>query len=141
MRYPIALRAAVVLSLAVVLLLAVSCQQSSTPESAAPQAQASMVAAPQKAPSRAEMVARGKYLVTIAACHDCHSPKNPDMSPVANLLLSGRPATTNAPHQPAVEGEISAAPDLTAWWGPWGVTYAANLTPDPETGIDRKSVV
>ncbi|HZQ59913.1 MAG TPA: diheme cytochrome c-553, partial [Casimicrobiaceae bacterium] len=25
-------------------------------------------------------------------------------------------------------------PDLTAWAGPWGVSYAANLTPD-KTGI------
>ena len=24
--------------------------------------------------------------------------------------------------------------DLTAWSGPWGISYAANLTPDEETG-------
>jgi hypothetical protein len=24
---------------------------------------------------------------------------------------------------------------MTAWAGPWGVSYCANLTPDPETGI------
>ena len=26
----------------------------------------------------------------------------------------------------------------TAWSGPWGVSFAANLTPDPETGIWRE---
>ena len=26
-------------------------------------------------------------------------------------------------------------PMLTAWAGPWGVSFAANLTPDKETGI------
>ena len=25
--------------------------------------------------------------------------------------------------------------DLTAWSGPWGVSYTANLTPDENTGI------
>jgi hypothetical protein len=25
--------------------------------------------------------------------------------------------------------------DLTAWSGPWGVSYAINLTPDQDTGI------
>ena len=25
--------------------------------------------------------------------------------------------------------------DLTAWAGPWGVSFTANLTPDPATGI------
>jgi hypothetical protein len=25
--------------------------------------------------------------------------------------------------------------DLTAWVGPWGVSFATNLTPDKETGI------
>jgi hypothetical protein len=24
---------------------------------------------------------------------------------------------------------------MTAWSGPWGVSYTANLTPDPETGL------
>ena len=26
----------------------------------------------------------------------------------------------------------------TAWTGPWGVSFTANLTPDPETGIWRE---
>jgi hypothetical protein len=35
-------------------------------------------------------------------------------------------------------GEITASGDLTAWYGPWGVSYAANLTPDPTTGIGKR---
>src|SRR5207244_4800610 len=52
--------------------------------------------------------------------------------------VSGRPPTTMAPSKPAIMGEISASPDLTAWYGPWGVSYAANLTPDPVTGIGKR---
>jgi hypothetical protein len=26
---------------------------------------------------------------------------------------------------------------MTAWSGPWGISYAANLTPDPETGLGK----
>ncbi len=29
------------------------------------------------------------------------------------------------------------SPTLTAWSGPWGVSFSANLTPDPETGVLR----
>ena len=28
-------------------------------------------------------------------------------------------------------------PTTTGWSGPWGVSFAANLTPDPETGVLR----
>jgi hypothetical protein len=31
---------------------------------------------------------------------------------------------------------LSAATN-TAWAGPWGVSFTANLTPDPETGLGR----
>jgi cytochrome c553 len=86
----------------------------------------------------AKRVERGKYLVMVAACHDCHTPKaNPMMALDTNRLLSGRPGTTAAPNQPAV-GQISASGDLTAWYGPWGVSYAANITPDLETGIGKR---
>src|SRR5262249_59707690 len=88
-------------------------------------------AAPSPAATRVE---RGRYLVTIAACHDCHTPKaDAQMTPDPKRLLSGRPATTNPPMQGT--NEIRASLDLTAWAGPWGNSYAANLTPDRETGI------
>jgi len=30
--------------------------------------------------------------------------------------------------------------DLTAWVGPWGISFASNLTPDAETGMGRWTV-
>jgi len=82
----------------------------------------------------ASAVERGKYLVSITGCHDCHSPKKDAAGHVDETRpLSGRPATTPAPSTAA--GEIHTALDLTAWTGPWGTTYASNLTPDTTTGL------
>lgn len=97
----------------------------------------STAAADSKSSSKASRVKRGEYLVTIAGCHDCHTPKaGPDMSLDMKRLLSGRPVTSAAPAQ--AEGEIRTSLDLTAWAGPWGISYTANLTPDPTTGIGRR---
>lgn len=93
-------------------------------------------AGPDKALST-ERVKRGAYLVGIAACHDCHSPKaDREMTPDPARLLSGRPPTTSAPQQTMTE--IRASLDLTAWAGPWGNSFAANLTPDPMTGLGSR---
>jgi mono/diheme cytochrome c family protein len=82
-------------------------------------------------------VKRGEYLVAVTGCHDCHSPKtDARMTPDGSRLLSGRPVTTLPPSQ--VTQEIRASLDLTAWAGPWGNSYAANLTPDEETGIGAR---
>lgn len=81
-------------------------------------------------------VDRGKYLVNITGCHDCHSPKSQGMTPDPARLLSGRPSTTKIPSK--ADGEVHASLDLTAWWGPWGQTIASNLTPDPATGLPGK---
>ena len=32
---------------------------------------------------------------------------------------------------------MSASATNTAWSGPWGVSFTANLTPDPETGLGK----
>jgi mono/diheme cytochrome c family protein len=89
------------------------------------------------AQNRTERLERGRYLVSIAGCHDCHSPKSDAMmTPDETRLLSGRPATTAPPTQGA--NEIRASLDFTAFAGPWGNSYAANLTPDPETGIGTR---
>ncbi len=81
----------------------------------------------------------GEHLVTIGGCHDCHTPKK--MTPMgpaddSTLLLSGHPEGMPAPDvdrkQMESKGFILTA-TFTAWVGPWGVSYAANLTPD-ETG-------
>jgi len=82
-------------------------------------------------------VERGRYLSLIGACNDCHSPKlDPQQHPDPKRLFSGRPQTTMAPSQGT--NEIHASLDLTAWAGPWGVSYGANLTPDPETGLGKR---
>ena len=90
-----------------------------------------------EAPSHAERAKRGEYLVTIAGCHDCHSPKiDAQMTPDVTRPLSGRPATTIPPLQG--EGEIRASLDVTAFAGPWGNSFAANLTPDRDTGLGAR---
>lgn len=88
-------------------------------------------------------VERGKYLVTIMGCNDCHTPMT--MGPDGPALdtarwLSGHPEGLVMPPPPALAepwGWVGAATN-TAFAGPWGVSYAANLTPDPETGILAK---
>ena len=92
------------------------------------------------APSSA-LLDRGKYLVTIMGCHDCHTPKKmgprgpePDLT----RLLSGCPQEPKLPAPPPPQSGpwmAVASWDLTAWSGPWGISYATNLTPDPNTGI------
>lgn len=88
------------------------------------------------APAASAQVERGRYLVGITGCHDCHSPKIEGMTPDMSRALSGRPATTKPPSK--ADGEVHASLDLTAWTGPWGQTIASNLTPDPTTGIGKR---
>jgi hypothetical protein len=89
-----------------------------------------------------ELVERGQLLVTAGGCNDCHSPKvfGPHgMSFDSSRLLSGHPAASAlpVPDQKALQpGQwMQMAPDVTAFVGPWGISYAANLTPDSATGI------
>jgi mono/diheme cytochrome c family protein len=99
----------------------------------------SLVAAPVvSAQTAAEsQVERGKYLVGITGCHDCHSPKIPGgMKPDPERILSGRPQTTKVPSTGA--GEVHASEDFTAFTGGWGSTVASNLTPDPATGLGMR---
>lgn len=91
--------------------------------------------------SNEELVKRGTYLVELAGCNDCHSPKTyTEHGPVPNadLLLSGHPASLKLPamdFSPTLSGWSMTNEHLTAWVGPWGVSYAANITPDKKTGI------
>jgi len=64
--------------------------------------------------SAEQKVARGRYLVTVLGCSDCHTPGYLYGSPDTTRLLSG--------------SELG-------WRGPWGVSFAPNLTPDSTTGI------
>lgn len=93
-----------------------------------------------------EKVKRGEYLVTVIGCGDCHTPKimtpqgpAPDME----RYLSGYNA-----EMPLGEYDTTLAAsgqwalfkgDLTAAAGPWGVSFAANITSDG-TGIGNWSL-
>jgi mono/diheme cytochrome c family protein len=100
-----------------------------TPKPAAPKAAADKAAA------------RGKYLLNAMGCHDCHTPKKmgsqgpePDMT----RMLSGHPEAPPLPPPPTLPpGPWIAVTntDLTAWSGPWGISYAINLTSDENSGI------
>lgn len=82
----------------------------------------------------------GEHLVLIGGCHDCHTPKKmTSHGPVLDttLWLAGHPA--NMPRIDIDRNEVekkglAVAMDLTEWVGPWGISFSANLTPDP-TGI------
>ena len=94
------------------------------------------VSTPASAQANNTPVERGRYLVRITGCHDCHSPKVQGMTPNLDLALSGRPASTQLPTE--TKTEVHASPDLTAWTGPWGYSIAANLTPDAATGLGTR---
>lgn len=93
----------------------------------------------------AARLARGQYLVTTSGCHDCHTPlkDGPDgPEPDYSRALSGHPEllAVDAPMSPPGGPWIVATTGTsTAWSGPWGVSFTANLTPDPDTGLGRWS--
>jgi mono/diheme cytochrome c family protein len=86
-------------------------------------------------------VERGKYLVTVGGCNDCHTPlKNGARGPEPDMsrMLSGHPEgfAIEEGVQPRSERWLmTAAATGTAFSGPWGVSFAANLTPDQNTGL------
>ena len=91
-------------------------------------------------PNPEDIVKHGEYLVTIMGCNDCHSPKamgpnGPEVIP--ELMLSGYPSdrpVVSFDNPMLKEGFAMFYPDLTASAGPWGVSFAGNLTPHA-TGI------
>lgn len=83
---------------------------------------------------------RGKYLVAVMGCNDCHTPlkmgpKGPE--PDLERFLSGHPEKMGAlpPARPQGPWLWAGAATNTAFAGPWGISYAANLTPDQNTGL------
>lgn len=89
-----------------------------------------------------ERLDRGRYIVTTSGCHDCHTPwkmgaqgPEPDMS----RMLSGHPEDADLPEPPPLAGPwvTAVAATNTAWSGPWGISFTANLTPDAETGLGK----
>lgn len=93
----------------------------------------------QAAPPAKAAIRRGAYLVQLMGCNDCHTPlkmgpKGPE--PDMTRMLSGHPQGGPFGPVPKLEGAWLWAGNATntAFVGPWGVTFAANLTPDPATG-------
>jgi len=89
------------------------------------------------------LVERGAYLVTTSGCNDCHTPlkQGPNgAEPDWSRMLSGHPENLEMPASPALPNgpwQLTVAGTLTAWSGPWGTSFTANLTPDPETGLGK----
>ncbi len=88
-------------------------------------------------PTKAELVARGKYLTTVGGCSDCHSPKvmtphGPEPDPAR--LFSGHPEGERLESIIVTDDYLVINNGFTAFVGPWGVSFAANLSPD-DTGI------
>lgn len=92
--------------------------------------------------SKDELISRGRVLVTAGGCNDCHSPKamGPHGPAIdSSKLLAGHPA--GMPMPPVIAsalkpgGWVLMGPDVTSFVGPWGISYAANLTPDTATGL------
>src|SRR3954462_10160117 len=82
-------------------------------------------------------VERGRYLVGITGCHDCHSPKIPGgLTPVPERILPGGPQGTKV--RTGAPGEVHASEDFTAFTGGWGSTVASDLTPDPARALGRR---
>jgi len=66
-------------------------------------------AAPALAQQKADpQVNRGRYLIQIGGCNDCHTPNYP-------------PSGGKVPEAQWLTGEV------LGWSGPWGTTYATNL--------------
>lgn len=63
---------------------------------------------------KAKRIERGKFIAMVSGCNDCHTPGALYGAPDFSRTLSG--------------SELG-------WSGPWGTTYARNLTPETETGL------
>jgi len=115
----------------------VGCTNQSSTEKSEPGTGAS------KSMSSEDLVKRGNYLMITSGCHDCHSPKkfgpHGEMMLDSSKLLSGHPASMPMPPVNLKSLEpgqwMSLSGDLTAFVGPWGLSYTANLTPDSASGI------
>jgi len=94
---------------------------------------------PRASVSAGAPVERGRYLVSVLACGDCHTPKKMGANgpePDASRLLAGY-VDEKLPAPPPASGPWIAQTtgQQTAWAGPWGVSFSKNLTPDQNTGI------
>lgn len=90
------------------------------------------------------MTERGRALVRLGGCSECHTPKiktTLGYKPDNEKFLSGYPQDKplpDLPYKEAIYGKSERSfytTDATIWVGRWGVSFAANLTPDTETGL------
>lgn len=94
-------------------------------------------------PAPRDRIERGRYLVQTTGCADCHTPLKPGPrgpEPDAARSLAGHPEDLVMPPLPVLPAgpwQVLSSATNTAWAGPWGVSFTANLTPDPETGLGR----
>ena len=127
------------MGLALASILFIQCNETQQSE---PMAAPTMMAEKKNFGGYETQVEWGEHLVIIGGCNDCHTPKKMTaMGPVddTSLLLSGHPEKLPAPDVNRKETEskgLVVTSDFTAWVGPWGISYSANLTPD-ETGTGK----
>ena len=102
------------------------------------------IAAPQAAPERARSVERGAYLVRIMGCNDCHTPHRPGPLRAGAGHVARAQRASGGPRRCRRRRDLPGGPwgwagagTMTAFAGPWGVSFTANLTPDPETGLGK----
>jgi len=93
----------------------------------------------QSVESQNDMVERGKYLVdAVAACGYCHTPRA-GAEYNMNMYLAGHPTGESIPRynfRMMQQGIFMlTAPQFSAFSGPFGTSFASNLTPDKETGL------
>lgn len=87
-------------------------------------------------------VAWGKHIVIISGCNDCHTPKK--MGPHGpennmDMELAGHPSQLPPPeiNRKEIESKGLAviSSTFTSFAGPWGISFASNITSDSTTGI------
>jgi len=91
-------------------------------------------------------IKRGMQLVNEGRCNDCHTPtieSSEGPVPDESRKLSGHTSDSEVLSLPSVDHnskewfDFVETLDSTVWVGEWGVTFSANLTPDPATGIGK----
>lgn len=89
---------------------------------------------------------KGKQLVKQGNCGFCHTPlieTKEGAVPAPGKTLSGFPSGMELPELPEADVdskewlEFLASLPNTVWAGPWGLSFASNITPDPGTGIGK----
>lgn len=94
----------------------------------------------ENAVSQEDLINRGQYLVAVIGCADCHTPKKmSEKGPVFDMdrYMMGFDSSQPLPDVPQnvpIGPWVLFKGDLTAAVGPWGTSFAGNLTPH-QTGI------